>query len=163
MPEPNLYETWYVYRGTWTHLNGILHKSLPRSICMCIPPSLLGNGSIDTFPWQQIHATIEEFLEASFSIRSVSYQRRVCGCLCIPLPLLGNGSVNTFLRQRRIVGDIFFYAVRVLSKESRRLVLTRTCWFFLPSLRFFFYFMSCHFSKKIGIVETKVIKWNSVR
>jgi hypothetical protein len=38
MLEPNLYKTWYVYHATWGHLNGVLHKSLPRvSIYMCIP------------------------------------------------------------------------------------------------------------------------------
>jgi hypothetical protein len=57
--------------------------------------SLLGNGSVDTFPWEPIHATIEEFLDDSFSIRFVSYQRESIR-LCIPLSLLGNGSVNTF-------------------------------------------------------------------
>jgi hypothetical protein len=31
----DLYETWYVYRGTWAHLNSILHKSLP-SVCVCV-------------------------------------------------------------------------------------------------------------------------------
>jgi hypothetical protein len=25
----NLYETWHVYHGTWCHLRGVLHKSLP--------------------------------------------------------------------------------------------------------------------------------------
>jgi hypothetical protein len=29
----SLYETWYVYYGTWAHLNGVLHKSLP-SVCL---------------------------------------------------------------------------------------------------------------------------------
>jgi hypothetical protein len=28
--------------------------------------SLLGNGSVDTFPWQQIHATVKELLETLF-------------------------------------------------------------------------------------------------
>jgi hypothetical protein len=46
--------------------------------------------------------------------------------LCIPLSLLGNGLVNTFPRQRRIVGGIVFYAVRVVSKEIRQSVLPRT-------------------------------------
>jgi hypothetical protein len=57
----NLYENWYVYHETWTHINSLLHKSLPPvcvsaySICpllflgkgseKCIPPSLLGNGN----------------------------------------------------------------------------------------------------------------------
>jgi hypothetical protein len=40
-------------------------------------------------------------------------------------------SVNTFPRQRRIVGGIVFYAVNVLSKESRRMVLTRTSCYIL--------------------------------
>jgi hypothetical protein len=93
---------------------------------MHIPPSLLGNGSVNTFPRQRILATIEELLDASFSIRSVSYQRRVRGSICVSLSLLGNGSVSTIPRQRRIVGGVCFYAVRVVSKESRRLVLPRT-------------------------------------
>jgi hypothetical protein len=65
----SLYETWYVHHGTWAHLNGVLHKSL-SSVCVseCVSPTLLlGNGSVDTFPWQQIHAKIEELLEASFT------------------------------------------------------------------------------------------------
>jgi hypothetical protein len=45
---------------------------------------------------------------------------------CIPLSLLGNNSVKTFPRQGRIVGRVVFYAIRVVSKESRRLVLPRT-------------------------------------
>jgi hypothetical protein len=50
----------------------------------------------------------------------------------IPLSLLGSGSVKTLPRQRihtqqrRIVGLVVLYAVRVVSKESRRLVLPRT-------------------------------------
>jgi hypothetical protein len=53
---------------------------------------------------------------------------RVClwNYLCILLSLLGNNSVKTFPRQRRIVGGIVFYAIRVVSKESRLLVLPRT-------------------------------------
>jgi hypothetical protein len=35
----------------------------------------------------------------------------------IPLSLLGNKSVKTFPRQRRIIGSVVFYAVRVVSKE----------------------------------------------
>jgi hypothetical protein len=44
-----------------------------------------------------------------------------------------NCSVNTFLRQRTIAGGVVFYAVRVVSKGSKRLVLPRTsCNIFLP-------------------------------
>jgi hypothetical protein len=63
----NLYETCYVYHGTWAHLNDILHKSLP-SVCVS-SLSLLGNGSVYMFPLQPIHA--------SFSMRFVSYERKV--------------------------------------------------------------------------------------
>jgi hypothetical protein len=45
--------------------------------CMCIPLSLLGNGSVKTLPRQRRHAMTEELLEASFSLRSMSYQRKV--------------------------------------------------------------------------------------
>jgi hypothetical protein len=58
-------------------------------------------------------------------------------CLCILLSLLGNGSVNTFQRQRRIVGGIVFYAVRVLSKEGGRLVLPELLDNISPSALFY--------------------------
>jgi hypothetical protein len=44
-------------------------------------------------------------------------------CLCIPLSFLGKNSVKTSSRQRRIVGGVVFYVVRVVSNEGRRLVL----------------------------------------
>jgi hypothetical protein len=122
-----LYETRYVYHGTWAHINGVLHKCL-LSVCVsvCVSRlSLLRNGSVKTFPWQRVHARIEEFLE-TFYIRSVSYQRESLRvCLCIPPSLLGNGSVNTFSQKRRFVGGVVLYAVRVVWKESRRLVPPR--------------------------------------
>jgi hypothetical protein len=43
----------------------------------------------------------------------------------MPLSLLGNGSVNTFHRQRSIVGDGVLYAMHVVSKKIRPLVLPR--------------------------------------
>jgi hypothetical protein len=49
----NIYVTLYVYHGTWTPPNGVLHKSL-RSVCVCIAPSsFLGNSSINAFPRHQ--------------------------------------------------------------------------------------------------------------
>jgi hypothetical protein len=53
---------------------------------------------------------------------------RVCllVCLCITLSLLDKDSVKTFQRQERIFGVVVLYAVRVGSKESRRLILPRT-------------------------------------
>jgi hypothetical protein len=29
----SLYETWYVYRGTWANLNGVFHKS-HQTVCL---------------------------------------------------------------------------------------------------------------------------------
>jgi hypothetical protein len=119
-----------IYDDTLVFLDGVLHKSLSLfcvSTFLSPPVSLLGNGSVDTFPRQHIQATIEELLEACFSIRSVSYQRRVRGSVYVsPLSLLGNCLVNRFPRQRWIVGCVVLYAVRVVSKESRQSVLPRT-------------------------------------
>jgi hypothetical protein len=47
------------------------------SLCVSLL-SLLRKGSVDTFPRQLIHATIQ-LLDASFSIQSVSYQKTVSG------------------------------------------------------------------------------------
>jgi hypothetical protein len=51
------------------------HQSL--CVYMSIPLSLLDNGSVKTLPRQRIQATVQEFLGASFSMRSVPYQRNV--------------------------------------------------------------------------------------
>jgi hypothetical protein len=64
-------------------------------------------------------------LEVSFPMQSVSYQRRVCGSV-YPSNIAGNGSVNMFPQQWRIFGSVVFYAVHVISKESRQLALPRT-------------------------------------
>jgi hypothetical protein len=116
----------YIYHGTWAHLNGVLHKSLPSvcaSICISLL-SLLGNGSVKCIPhfiarqWLGKHITAATNTRICWTLVSVG--------LCIPLSLLCNNSVKTFPRQRRIVGGVVFYAVRVVSKESRQLVLHRT-------------------------------------
>jgi hypothetical protein len=41
---PNLYDTWYVYRGTPTHLIGLIKKSFPQSVSIPLP--LVGVGSV---------------------------------------------------------------------------------------------------------------------
>jgi hypothetical protein len=61
------------------------------------------------------------------------------GFICVSPSLVGNGSAKTLLRQqirnsRSIVGRIVFYAVYVVSKESRRLVFPKTsCLAYFPS------------------------------
>jgi hypothetical protein len=67
----NLYETWYV-----CHMSKISSNS--PCICMCIPLFLLGKRSVKTLPQaKNTLSTIQEFLNASFSMRSVSYQNKV--------------------------------------------------------------------------------------
>jgi hypothetical protein len=72
----NLYETWYVYHGTWVYLSGVLHKSLPSA---CAPVCIIARhrlgkkvaAATNTF------TTVEESLDALFYMRSVSYQRKI--------------------------------------------------------------------------------------
>jgi hypothetical protein len=114
---PPVYETCFVHHGTWTDLNGVLHKSVSVCVCMCIPLSLPGNSSVNTFPWRR------RFLYCPYRIKRESVGLSVCS-----MSLLGNGSVNTFPQQRRVVGGVVSYVVCVASKERRQLVLTWTYW-----------------------------------
>jgi hypothetical protein len=63
----------YPYESTWAHLNGVLHKSLKSEwvYISVIPLSLVGKNVTVAM---NTHAT--ELLDASFSMRSVSYQRK---------------------------------------------------------------------------------------
>jgi hypothetical protein len=145
----SLYETWYirVYHGNWTHLSGVLHKSLPSvyvSACVSLL-LLLGNDSVKCIPpfgaRQRLGKHVPTATNTSNDKRTVGrfifYMVRVLTreslwvCLCIPVSLLGKESVKMFLLQRRIFGDVFFYEVRVVIKESRRLVLPRTSCLFV--------------------------------
>jgi hypothetical protein len=74
----SLYETGYVYQGTWAHLNGLLHPPISLCFCMCIPPVVArqGLGKIVSAA-ANTRGTIEELLSMSFSMRSVLYQREV--------------------------------------------------------------------------------------
>jgi hypothetical protein len=77
----NLYELRYVYHGTWAHLNGVLHKYLP-SVCVLyvyVARQRLGKKVIAATNTQ----AIEALLDASFSMRSMSYERRVYESVCV--------------------------------------------------------------------------------
>jgi hypothetical protein len=52
----NLYEICYIYHGTSTHLNGVIHKTPPVNLfaCMRIHLTLLGNGWVKTLSLQRI-------------------------------------------------------------------------------------------------------------
>jgi hypothetical protein len=47
--------------------------------------TVLGNGSVNMNPRQKIHATIQELLDVSLSVRYLSYERRVCGSVYPPI------------------------------------------------------------------------------
>jgi hypothetical protein len=64
--------------ATSTHLNGVLHRS-HLSVCLYMYPFIIARQRIDKNfnRARNIDATIEELLHSSFSIRSVSYQRKI--------------------------------------------------------------------------------------
>jgi hypothetical protein len=101
--------------GTSAHLKGVLHKTF---LLACVPVRLfllllLGKGSRNPFPWQRIH-------EKEKKICLAPVASLISGPICV--------SADTFPRQWRIVGGAVFYAVRVVSKENRRLCLSiNTC------------------------------------
>jgi hypothetical protein len=82
----NLYHTWYFINPSYQSACLYVYPSYRRKATGRLslsPFSVLGHGSVNMFPRQRIGATIEELLDASSSLRSVSYQRRVCGSVCV--------------------------------------------------------------------------------
>jgi hypothetical protein len=96
------------------------------NLYMCIPPIIARQWLRKFFPYFGRKAAARY---TSSSGKEYTQNRRIIGwaCLFIPLSFLGNGSVNAFPLQRGIVEGVVFYAVQVVSKESRPLVLLRTC------------------------------------
>jgi hypothetical protein len=90
--------------------------SYQRRVCGSVYPHAVARQ------WLEKHILAATIVGASFSMRSVLYLRRVRVCLCILLSLQGNGLRNTFSRQQ-IVGGVVFYAVHVITKESKGFVL----------------------------------------
>jgi hypothetical protein len=103
-----------VYHGTWAPWTAYFINPSYQSVCLYVYSLLLllGNGLVNTFLRQRIHATKEELLVAPFSVRFMSYQRRVCGSVFV------SPSVNIFPRRLRIVRNFFFSAVLALSKNQ---------------------------------------------
>jgi hypothetical protein len=75
----NLSETWYTYHGIWAHLNGVFHISLPSVFVYVFPPSIVSSQWLgkNFTTATNTHAALEKLLDASFSMRSVSYRRNV--------------------------------------------------------------------------------------
>jgi hypothetical protein len=130
------------YHSIWTHLNGILQKCVPL-VCVPVCVSLvssLGKGSLKCIPPFCDRQRLCKPVPAATNTRN---NRRIVGCvifsavrvllkesmgvcLRVPLSLLSNNSVKKFPQQQTIAGGVVLYAVHVVSKESRRLVLPRT-------------------------------------
>jgi hypothetical protein len=61
------------------------------SVCVSLGVSLIslqGNGSAESLTWPRTHATIEELLKASFSLRSMSYQKEESVGLSVYPPIV---------------------------------------------------------------------------
>jgi hypothetical protein len=43
----SLHETWYVYHGTWVHLNGVVHTSSLQSMCLYLYPLIVATQRPD--------------------------------------------------------------------------------------------------------------------
>jgi hypothetical protein len=98
----NYYEAWYVYQGSWTHHNGVLHKSLP-SVCvwMYIPPVFARQRLGEHFPAATNRRNNGRIVGSIiFCADRVLSKKSMLVSVCILLSLLGNGSVKTFPRQR---------------------------------------------------------------
>jgi hypothetical protein len=100
-----------------------------KSVCLYVYSlSLLGKGWVKCIPPFIARQRLGRHVPAAANTRN---SRRIVGrvylwvCLCIALSLLFN-SVKTFPWEGRIVGGVVFYAVRVVTKEGRRLIVPRT-------------------------------------
>jgi hypothetical protein len=88
----------YVCHGTRAHLSGVLHKYL-QLVCVCV----------STFvAMQRLGKHVATAANTRSNRRIVE---RLSVGLCTPLP---------FPHQRRIIGGVFLYAIRVLSKGIRQ-------------------------------------------
>jgi hypothetical protein len=131
----NLYESWYVYRGTWANLTPcLIYLFLPSAyVCVCVSLlSLWGRDQVKSISALITRQRLRKHIPAAANTRNNRIVGRVVFCAFLdlskeslwvsmyPLSLLGNNSVKTFPQQRRIVWDIVSYAVRIVLKEWRK-------------------------------------------
>jgi hypothetical protein len=80
----NLYETWCVCHNIEPILTTYFINSSHQSVCLYVCLPIIARQRTDKrVRTETIHATIEGFMDASFSIRSVLYQRKVCRSFCV--------------------------------------------------------------------------------
>jgi hypothetical protein len=109
------------------------HQSVCLYVCLL---SLLGKGSVKYISSFIARQLLGKHVPAATNTRNNRIiVGRVSLCIYVSLSLLLNNLVKAFPRQRKIVRCVVFYAVRIASKESRRLFLLRTsCFNIFPSL-----------------------------
>jgi hypothetical protein len=101
----------------------ILHICI--SLCVFLL-SLLGKRSVNFIPPSTDRQRLgTQVSAAKNACNNRSIVGRVSVCLCIPSLFPGNDSVKFFAQKQRIVASFVSYAVHVVSKESRRVVLPR--------------------------------------
>jgi hypothetical protein len=91
---------------------------------MCIPPIVARQRLGIHVPAATNARNKEEFLDALFSVGSVSYQSKPVGLSVYPV--VARQWLGKHVPAATKIGGVVLYAVRVVSKESRRLVLPRT-------------------------------------
>jgi hypothetical protein len=71
----NCYKTWCVCHGTWANLNGVLHQYA----CLYVYSHTVSRQRLgkNVTAATNTHATTNEFLAASFCMRSMPYQRKL--------------------------------------------------------------------------------------
>jgi hypothetical protein len=114
----NLYETRYVYHGTWAHPNGVLHKSLP-SVCVSVYPPINFWMPEPICMKLGMYNMAPELIQTAYIINP-SHQS-VCLCVCAS-PIVARQRLSKMClsfrdyimaKQRRSHGNeyVVFYAV----------------------------------------------------
>jgi hypothetical protein len=125
MPEPNFKKLGMHIMAPEPISTSYFINHSHQSVCLYVYPSCRWYAdSVKCIPPFTARQRLGKHVPEAKNTRN---NRRITGhmclwvCLYIPLSLLGNNSVKTFPLQWKIVGGVVFYAVHVVSKESRRL------------------------------------------
>jgi hypothetical protein len=131
MPEPIFMKLGTYVVAPEPNINGVLHKSIP-SVLYVYPSTVSTQWFGKTVTTAtNTHATTK-LLEASFTMRSVLYRKKslwVCVSSTVTRQRLGK---HVPAASKNFEG-VVFYAVRVVSNESRRLPIPKTSCLFLGS------------------------------
>jgi hypothetical protein len=116
MPEPVFMKLGVYIMAPEPFSAAYVMKPSHQSVCLYVYTHLVARPRIgkNVTAATNRQATIEQLFDALFSVRHMSYQRRVCG----PVRVLCMCSVITFLRQRRVVGGVLVNAVLLYQRKT---------------------------------------------